>query len=89
MLGDLSGAKISAGSDREDVLLFCNQCGGPLRYTHSVWNKFRKGNSLNEAYATGFVQHLYEAEIANTLRMKDCRKTGLISFFGLCDSTFL
>lgn len=74
MLGDLSSIKKAAGSDWEDVLLFCKQCGGPLRYTHSVWNRFRKGNSLNEASATGFAQHLDEAEIANTLRMKDCRK---------------
>ena len=74
ILGDLSGAKMLAGSDREDVLLFCKQCGRPLRYTHSVWNRFRKGSSLNEACATGFAQHLDEAEIANTLRVKDCRK---------------
>ena len=36
ILGGLSGAEISAGSDKGDMLLFCRQWGDQLRHTHSV-----------------------------------------------------
>ena len=71
LLGNLSNTRDEYRTQPHDMLLFCQQCGGCLRPSHSVWRSYRKGNSLIRTPSGGFVQQDDETNISRIRQTKD------------------
>lgn len=71
LFGNLAAFDDSSGVSKEEMVILCRRCGAPMRHTHSVYRRWRKGISYNKTGSFDRVQQDGEAPLENVARARD------------------